>query len=71
MATNGEMRGLCLPNALLTLAEYAVERDDASLRERCLEAVRKGAAELAGLPSEEEFGRRLARTLSGEKDLRF
>jgi 2-iminoacetate synthase len=71
LAEEGHMRDFCLPNALLTLAEYAVERDGEGLRERCLAAVREGAKELAGSPVEEEFGRRLARTLAGEKDLRF
>jgi hypothetical protein len=48
-----------------------VERHGEGLRERCLAAVREGAKGLAGSPVEEEFGRRLARTLAGEKDLRF
>jgi 2-iminoacetate synthase len=71
MAMDGHVRDFCLPNALLTLAEYAVEREPGDLKERCLEAVRKESAALAGSPVEAEFGRRLARTLAGEKDLHF
>jgi 2-iminoacetate synthase len=71
LALDGHVRDFCLPNALLTLAEYAVEREPGDLRERCLAAVRREEGALAGSPVEDEFRKRLARTLAGEKDLHF
>lgn len=69
MASDGKIRDFCLPNALLTLAEYAVEAADPSLREECLAAVDAARGAMDGTPLAEEFARRLARTLAGEKDL--
>jgi len=71
MALDGHIRDFCLPNALLTLAEYAVGNADPELRERCLAAVEGGRRELDGTPLRPEFDRLLSRALSGEKDLHF
>jgi len=71
LATDGHMKEFCLPNALLTLAEYALEASDASLRELCLAAVRQQEREMAGSPLAAEFRRKLARILAGERDLFF
>ncbi|HEX9205830.1 MAG TPA: [FeFe] hydrogenase H-cluster radical SAM maturase HydG [Candidatus Deferrimicrobiaceae bacterium] len=71
MALDGHIRGFCLPNALLTLAEYATGTDDAELRRQCLAAVEEGRRDLDGSPVREEFDRMLARVLSGERDLHF
>jgi len=71
MALDGHIRDFCLPNALLTLAEYAVGNADPELRERCLAAVEDGRRDLAGSPLRPEFDRLLSRVLTGEKDLHF
>lgn len=71
MATDGRIRGYCLPNALLTLAEYAVSTSDGSLRDDCLAAVAEGRGEVDGSPLAAEFERKLARVLAGERDLFF
>lgn len=71
MASGGRMRDLCLPNALLTLAEYAVEAADPSLRDECLAAVRAARAQLDGTPLAAELDRKLSRVLAGERDLFF
>jgi len=71
MAEGGTIGSFCLPNALLTLAEFAVGADDPLLRENCLAAVRDGERRMNGSPLSREFGRRLARTLAGERDLHF
>jgi 2-iminoacetate synthase len=71
MALDGHIRGFCLPNALLSLAEYATGTDDAELRRQCLAAVEEGRRDLDGSPVREEFDRMLARVLSGERDLHF
>jgi 2-iminoacetate synthase len=71
MAVEGHIRGFCLPNALLTLAEYAAGTADAGLRGQCLAAVEKGRKEMEGSPLREEFERLLSRVLSGERDLHF
>ena len=71
MAEGGRIGSYCLPNALLTLAEYAVEAEDPVLKEECLAAVRTGTREMEGSPLSGEFRRSLARTIAGEKDLRF
>lgn len=71
MAEGGTIGTYCLPNALLTLAEFAVGSDDPRLRETCLAAVRDGERRMNGSPLSAEFGRRLARTLAGERDLHF
>ncbi len=71
MATDGHIRGFCLPNALLTLAEYAVAAEDARLREQCLAAVAEGTKEMEGSPLAGEFAQKLARVIAGEKDLFF
>jgi 2-iminoacetate synthase len=71
MAADGHIRGFCLPNALLTLAEYAVSAEDPRLREECLAAVRAGSREMEGSPLSGEFHRKLERVIAGEKDLFF
>jgi 2-iminoacetate synthase len=71
MAADGQIRGFCLPNALLTLAEYAVSAGDPRLRDECLAAVREGKEEMEGSPLAEAFERMLSRVLAGEKDLYF
>jgi 2-iminoacetate synthase len=71
LAEGGAIGTYCLPNALLTLAEFAVGTDDPDLRGKCLAAVRDGATRMNGSPLSAEFGRRLTRTLAGERDLHF
>ncbi len=71
MAADGHIRGFCLPNALLTLAEYAVAAEDPDLRDKCLAAVEEGKKEMEGSPLNEAFGHKLARVIAGEKDLFF
>ncbi len=71
MAAEGEIRGYCLPNALLTLAEYAVAAADPGLKQECLAAVREAKREMEGSPLAAAFEERLSRTLAGEKDLHF
>ena len=71
MAADGHIRGFCLPNALLTLAEYAVSAGDPRLREDCLAAVRAGSREMEGSPLSKAFHRKLERVIAGEKDLFF
>jgi 2-iminoacetate synthase len=71
MATDGHIRGYCLPNALLTLAEYAVAAEDPGLRQECLAAVEEGRKEMEGSSLAAAFGQKLSRVLAGEKDLYF
>lgn len=71
MALDGHIKDFCLPNALLTLAEYAVGCDDPELRDRCLAGVEEGRKELSGSPLRPEFDRKLSAVLSGGKDLFF
>lgn len=71
MAMDGHIRSFCLPNALLTLAEFATGTGDASLREECLAAVREGRREMDGSPLSTEFDRKLEEVLAGGKDLHF
>ena len=71
MATDGHIRGYCLPNALLTLAEYAVAAEDPGLREECLAAVEEARKEMEGSPLAVAFERKLSRVMAGEKDLFF
>jgi 2-iminoacetate synthase len=71
MAADGHIRGFCLPNALLTLAEYAVAAEDPDLRDKCLTAVEEGKKDMEGSPLNEAFGQKLARVMAGEKDLFF
>jgi 2-iminoacetate synthase len=71
MAADGHIRGFCLPNALLTLAEYAVAAEDPDLRDKCIAAVEEGKKEMEGSPLHEAFGQKLARVIAGEKDLFF
>jgi 2-iminoacetate synthase len=71
MAVDGHIRDFCLPNALLTLAEFAVASEDAALREECLAAVRESRKELEGSPLLPEFDRKIALVLEGGRDLFF
>jgi 2-iminoacetate synthase len=71
MALDGHIRDFCLPNALLTLAEYAAGTEDTELRRQCLAAVEEGRRDLDGSPVRGEFDRMLSRVLSGERDLHF
>jgi 2-iminoacetate synthase len=71
MALDGHIRDFCLPNALLTLAEFAVSTGDAGLREECLAAVRDGRKEMEGSPLMPEFDRKLAQAIDGGRDLHF
>lgn len=71
MAADGHIRDFCLPNALLTLAEYALSAEDPRLRDECLAAIQAGKKEMEGSPLAEEFERKLSRVIAGEKDLYF
>lgn len=71
MAEGGDIRPFCVANALLTLAEYAMETEDPVLRAECLAAVREGRREIEGSPIAAEFDRKAARILAGERDLFF
>ena len=71
MAADGHIHDFCLPNALLTLAEFAVATEDAALREECLAAVREARKEMEGSPFLREFDRKLERTVEGGRDLHF
>jgi 2-iminoacetate synthase len=71
MAVDGHIRDFCLPNALLSLAEFAVAAEDAPLREESLAAVREGRRDLEGSPLLPEFDRKLALVLDGGRDLCF
>jgi 2-iminoacetate synthase len=71
MAVEGHIRGFCLPNALLSLAEYAVGLSDASLREECLAAVREARKEMEGSPLSAEYDRRMERIMAGGRDMDF
>lgn len=71
MALEGRIRDFCLPNALLTLAEYAVGSADPALRDECLAAVEEGRRDLDGSALRPEFDRKLSLVLSGGKDLYF
>ena len=71
MAVDGAIRGFCVPNALLTLAEFAVSAEDSALREECLSAVREGRRDLAGSPLLDEYDRKLVRVLEGGRDICF
>lgn len=71
MAVDGQIRGFCLPNALLSLVEFAVASGDAALREECLAAVRDARKEMDGSPLLVEFDRKLARAAEGGRDLHF
>jgi 2-iminoacetate synthase len=71
MALAGHIRDFCHPNALLTLAEFAVSTGDAALREECLDAVREGRKDMEGSPLLPEFERMLAEAIGGGRDLFF
>ncbi|MFA6147442.1 MAG: [FeFe] hydrogenase H-cluster radical SAM maturase HydG [bacterium] len=71
MALDGHMKEFCLPNALLTLAEYALGSADPALRRQCLAAVENGRKELDDSALRPEFDRKLSRVMSGGKDLYF
>ncbi len=71
MAIDGHIREFCLPNALLSLAEYAVAADDEPLRAECLAAVDAGKRGMKGSPLAAAFEGKLARVLAGETDLHF
>ncbi len=71
MAADGGIRGFCVPNALLTLAEFAVSTEDPALREECLAAVRESRRDMEGSPLLHEFDRKMACVLEGGRDLCF
>jgi 2-iminoacetate synthase len=71
LASDGQIRGLCLPNAILSLAEYAVGTGDGELKALCLSAVEKAREGMNGSGLAPELGRRLAATLAGGRDLHF
>jgi 2-iminoacetate synthase len=71
MAMDGQIRDFCLPNALLSLAEFAVDSADPALREECLAAVREARKEMDGSPLLREFDRKLEHTVAGGRDLHF
>lgn len=71
MAADGHIRDFCLPNALLSLAEFAVAAQDASLREESLAAVQEARKEMEGSPLLAEFDRKFALAFEGGRDLCF
>ncbi|MBI5576560.1 MAG: [FeFe] hydrogenase H-cluster radical SAM maturase HydG [Deltaproteobacteria bacterium] len=71
MAVDGHIREFCLPNALLSIAEFALSTEDVALREECLAAVREAKMEMEGSALLSEFERKLAMTLEGGRDHHF
>jgi 2-iminoacetate synthase len=71
MALDGHIRGYCLPNALLTLAEYAMNSSDPDLKRRCLDTVEAGCKDLGDTALRPEFDRKLAAVLAGATDQHF
>jgi 2-iminoacetate synthase len=71
MAAGGRIKDFCLPNAILSLAEYATAAEDEGFRELCLAAVRKARDTMNASPLAAEVDRRLTAVLAGARDLHF
>jgi 2-iminoacetate synthase len=71
MAIDGHIKDFCLPNALLSLAEFALSTGDKALKEECLAAIGNAAKDMAGSPFLRDFEKKLAQTLEGGRDLHF
>jgi len=71
LAKTGEIKNLCLPNAILTFKEFLVDYASPATREAGERAIRDHLREIGRESVRTETERRLARIAAGERDLYF
>ncbi len=71
LAKAGEIKNLCLPNAILTFKEYLLDYASPDTQAVGEEAIRSHLREIAKPEVREEAARRLKRLEAGERDLYF
>lgn len=71
LAKAGEIRNLCLPNAILTFKEYLVDYASPETREAGEKAIRSHLQEIGKPQVRHETRRRLGLIEAGQRDLYF
>jgi len=69
LAKAGEIKNVCLPNALLTLLEYAIDYGDEEFRRAAKELVDKELNNISDIKVRELVEANVAKTLDGKRDL--
>ena len=69
LAKSGEIKNVCLPNALLTLLEYAIDYGDKEFQTAAKELVAKELENIGNATVRELVERNIAKTLEGRRDL--
>ena len=68
LAKSGEIKHICQPNALMTLAEYAMDYGDASFQDKAFSLIDAKIASMGG-KHEDLTRRNINRIRAGERDL--
>lgn len=70
-AKSGEIQNFCLPNALMTLQEYAIDYGDDEFKALAAKTIEQGIADIPNRETKDITKSNIKRILSGERDLFF
>jgi 2-iminoacetate synthase len=68
LAKSGQIKNVCLPNALMTLAEYTEDYGDADFRRRARAAIDSSLPEIASEKMRGYAAESVAKIRAGERD---
>ena len=68
LAKSGKIKSVCLPNALMTLCEYAMDYGDAAFREKVFEAIRRNLSQIEDAKVKEYTEKSIQKIVGGERD---
>lgn len=71
LAKTGNISNCCLPNALLTLSEYAIDYGDDEFKQLAANVIEKEKSNIAKIHVQDKFNEYLGKIKSGERDFRF
>ncbi len=71
LAKTGDISNCCLPNAMLTLSEYALDYGDDEFKELAFNVIKKERENIAEVKVRNKFDEYLELIKAGERDFRF
>jgi len=69
LAKSGDIRDVCLPNALMTLAEYAMDYGNSELKEKAFSLIKRKVDNMEECSTKVQLGNNIEKIISGERDL--
>ncbi len=71
LAKTGDISNCCLPNAMLTLAEYALDYGDAEFNQLTFDVIQKERKNILDKKVRNKFDEYILLIKSGQRDFRF